>query len=94
MAKALAAELAQHSVRVNSVHPTGVRTPMTAGTLHDVIGAGLQDDPGIGGMYTKLLPVDSVEPEDVADAVLWLASDESRCVTGHELPVDAGQTGY
>lgn len=94
MAKAFAAELAQHSVRVNTVHPTGVRTPMTEGDLHAAIVRGLEGNSRIGGMFTNLLPVDSTAPEDVADAVLWLASDESRFTTAHEIPVDAGLSEY
>ncbi|PPJ25766.1 SDR family mycofactocin-dependent oxidoreductase [Nocardia nova] len=94
MAKAFAAELAQHRIRVNSVHPTGVNTPMGSGDIQSVLGAAIADNPRLGAMFTNLLPVDSTEPEDVADAVLYLASDESKYVTAHELAVDAGVTQF
>jgi SDR family mycofactocin-dependent oxidoreductase len=94
MAKALAAELARHRIRVNSLHPTGVRTPMAGGHMQEGIGAGLAVDPRLGGMYTNLLPVDAIEAEDVAETVLFLASDESRFVTAHELAVDAGNSEF
>jgi SDR family mycofactocin-dependent oxidoreductase len=94
MAKAFAAELAQHSVRVNTVHPTGVRTPMTEGDLHAAIVRGIEGNPRLGGMFTNLLPVDSTDPGDVAAAVLWLAGDESRFTTASELVVDAGNSEF
>jgi SDR family mycofactocin-dependent oxidoreductase len=94
MAKAFAAELAQHSVRVNSLHPTGVDTPMTQGGLRDLIEAAAAGNPRLAGMTTNLLPVPTTEPEAVAEAVLWLASDESRYTTAHELAVDAGLSQY
>lgn len=54
----------------------------------------MQTYPRLGGMFTNLLPVEQIEPEDVADAVLFLASDESRFVTAHEIAPDAGVTEY
>jgi SDR family mycofactocin-dependent oxidoreductase len=85
--RALAMELAPHGVRVNCVLPGGVRTPMgTAGVMHDW----LASEPDAARALTALLAVDLVEPEDVAAAVAWLASDQARAVTGVALPVDAG----
>lgn len=77
--------LAEHSIRVNSVHPTGVNTPMID---NDFVKAWLQRM-GVraGG---NALPVPAVEPEDIANAVAWLVSDAARYVTGVTLPVDAG----
>jgi SDR family mycofactocin-dependent oxidoreductase len=94
MAKAFAAELARHHVRVNSVHPTGVATPMGTGDMQATLGAAMAADPRLGGMFTNLLPVDVTQPEDVADTVLFLASDESKYVTAHEMAVDAGVTEF
>jgi SDR family mycofactocin-dependent oxidoreductase len=94
MAKAFAAELATHHIRVNSVHPTGVNTPMGTGDMQAVLGAAMATNPRLGGMFTNLLPVDVTQPEDVADTVLFLASDESKYVTAHEMAVDAGVTEY
>jgi SDR family mycofactocin-dependent oxidoreductase len=77
--------LAEHSIRVNSVHPTGVNTPMIN---NEFVRDWLQR------MGTRaagnLLPVPVVEPEDVANAVAYLVSDAARYVTGVTLPVDAG----
>jgi SDR family mycofactocin-dependent oxidoreductase len=94
MAKAFAAELAQHHIRVNSVHPTGVNTPMGSGDMQSVLGRAIGGDPRLGGMFTNLLPVQGTEPEDVADTVLFLASDESKYVTAHEIAPDAGVTEF
>jgi len=84
--RTLAIELAQHSIRVNTVHPTGVNTPMV---VNDYMAQFLVDDFTAANM-TNLLPVELVEPVDISNAVLWLASDEARYVTGTCLPVDAG----
>ncbi len=94
MAKAFAAELAKHHIRVNSVHPTGVNTPMGSGDMQAVLGKAMAADPRLGGMFTNLLPVEGTEPEDVADTVLFLASDESKYITAHEIAPDAGVTEF
>ena len=84
--RTLAIELAQHSIRVNTVHPTGVNTPMV---VNDYMAQFLVDDFTAANMM-NLLPVEMVEAVDISNAVLWLASDEARYVTGTCLPVDAG----
>lgn len=94
MAKAFAVELGRHHVRVNSLHPTGVATPMGTGDMGASIGAAMAHDQRLGPMFTNLIPVDVTRPEDVADAVLFLASDESRYVTAHEIAPDAGVTEF
>lgn len=94
MAKAFAAELARHNIRVNSVHPTGVNTGMAGEGLQTAIAKGFERDPRLAAMMTNLLPVTITEPEDVADMVLFLASDESKYVTAHELAPDAGVTEF
>jgi SDR family mycofactocin-dependent oxidoreductase len=81
--------LAPHNIRVNSVHPTGVNTPMV---VNDAMQEVLQADPSIGQAMANALPVDLVEPVDVSNAILWLVSDEARYITGVTLPVDAGFT--
>lgn len=85
--RSLAMELAQHRIRVNSVLPGGVRTFM--GTA-EAMQAWLQAEPDASRALAPLLPVDLVEPEDVAAAVVWLASDAARLVTGVAVPVDGG----
>ncbi|MQA97641.1 MAG: mycofactocin-coupled SDR family oxidoreductase [Streptosporangiales bacterium] len=79
--------LAPHRIRVNTVHPTGVRTPMI---VNEVMEAVLAADPTMGQAMANALPVDMVEPEDISNAIVYLASDEARYVTGVMLPVDAG----
>jgi SDR family mycofactocin-dependent oxidoreductase len=84
--RTLAVELAPHSIRVNTVHPTGVNTPMV---VNDFMAQFLESD---GGQLNaqNLLPVEIVEAVDVSNAIVWLASEEARYVTGVSLPVDAG----
>ncbi len=93
LARAFAAELAEHSIRVNSVHPTGVNTPMGTGMAPD-LGNLLAAHPKLGGMLVNSLPVEVTEPIDISNAVLFLASDESRYVTALAMTVDAGNTQY
>jgi SDR family mycofactocin-dependent oxidoreductase len=81
--------LAPHNIRVNSVHPTGVNTPMV---VNDALQAFLQSDPSLGQAMANALPVEMVEPVDISNAIVWLVSDDARYVTGVTLPVDAGFT--
>lgn len=78
---------AQHNIRVNSVHPTGVGTPMI---FNEHMAAVFAGNPDSSAMTGNLLPVPFVEPADVTNAVVWLLSDKARYVTGVALPVDAG----
>jgi SDR family mycofactocin-dependent oxidoreductase len=88
--RAFAKSLAPHSIRVNSVHPTGVNTPMI---VNEAIERMLAAREATGVQTLKnLLPVEMVEPVDISNAVLWLVSDAARYVTGVTLPVDAGFT--
>jgi SDR family mycofactocin-dependent oxidoreductase len=94
MAKAFAAELGQHNIRVNSVHPTGVNTPMGMGDMWSRLERVIARYDRLGPMFTNLMPVEKTEPEDIADTILFLASDESRYITAHELAPDAGVTEF
>ena len=93
--RTFAVELGQHSIRVNSVHPTNVNTPMfmNEGTMKlfrpDLANPG-PDDLAVAAQFMHVLPVGWVEPVDISNAVLFLASDESRYITGLPLTVDAG----
>lgn len=80
---------AQQNIRVNTVHPTGVATPMVT---NDYAAESFQGSPTAAKVSTNLLPVSLIEAQDVTDAVVWLASDKARYVTGVSLPVDAGFT--
>ncbi|GAA3527070.1 mycofactocin-coupled SDR family oxidoreductase [Amycolatopsis ultiminotia] len=86
---ALANELAAQSIRVNTVHPTGVPTGLRAPGLHELLAG---SHAGLGALYQNAMPVEAVEEIDVSNAVLYLVSDESRYVTGTQLKVDAGVT--
>jgi SDR family mycofactocin-dependent oxidoreductase len=85
--KAYAVGLAKESIRVNTIHPTGVDTPMLA---NETLGTWFAEHPGDAEMMANALPVATIAPGDVSDAVLWLASDAAQYVTGVALPVDAG----
>ena len=87
--RSYANNLAPHRIRVNSVHPTGVRTPMV---VNDVMQEFLAADPSLSNAMANALPVDMVEPVDISNAILWLVSDDARYITGVTLPVDAGYT--
>jgi len=79
--------LAKDNIRVNTVHPTGVETPMI---MNEAASAHFTANPHAAAATANLLSVPLIQPEDVSDAVLWLVSDQSRYVTGVTLPVDAG----
>jgi SDR family mycofactocin-dependent oxidoreductase len=87
LTKSWAIELAPYNIRVNSIHPTGVNTPMNDG-LAALSGSTPQAlaERSAG----NLLPVPWIEPEDVAAAVLYLASERARFITGTQLVIDAG----
>jgi NAD(P)-dependent dehydrogenase (short-subunit alcohol dehydrogenase family) len=84
LTRAMAVELAPAGIRVNSVAPTFVETPLTAPMLAD---------PGFRSFVDQMIPMGRIAtPEDVAEAVLFLASPASGMVTGHSLLVDGGWT--
>lgn len=94
MARAFAAELGKHSIRVNSVHPGPVNTPMGSGDMITAIGKAMETNPQLANMMTPFLPTWVLEPEDVSDVVCWLASDESKYITATGISVDQGSTQY
>jgi SDR family mycofactocin-dependent oxidoreductase len=87
LTKSWAIELAPHNIRVVSIHPTGVNTPMNDGLAAL---EGLTPKEVAERSAGNLLPVPWVEPEDVANAVVFLASDAARFVTGSQFVLDAG----
>jgi NAD(P)-dependent dehydrogenase (short-subunit alcohol dehydrogenase family) len=87
LTKSWAIELAPHGIRVVSIHPTGVNTPMNDG-LAALEGSTPRE---IGERSAgNLLPVPWIEPEDVAQAVVYLASEKARYITGSQFVIDAG----
>jgi oxidoreductase, SDR family len=87
LTKSWAIELAPYNIRVVSIHPTGVNTPMNDG-LAELEGSTPKEiaERSAG----NLINVPWVEPEDVANAVVFLASDKSRFITGSQFVLDAG----
>jgi SDR family mycofactocin-dependent oxidoreductase len=94
----LAEELAPHNIRVNCVHPTNVDTPLIQ---NDAVRGAFRPDldrPPTRAEFAEaarnmnLLPVPWIDAVDVANAALFLASDEARYITSVTLPVDAGAT--
>jgi (+)-trans-carveol dehydrogenase len=97
LVKTLAAELGDYWIRVNAICPTAVNTPLFMNEAH--IRAFCGDDPSKTyedmkwpSQSLNLLPVPWIEPEVVSSAMLYLASDEAKFITGVALPVDAGMT--
>lgn len=96
MAKTFAMELAKDNVRVNSVHPGGVDTPMAQGIMgveKSGFTIGMEENPNLTGMLTQWIP-GMMEAREISNAVLFLASDEAAWITGHALAVDGGMTQY
>ena len=87
LTKSWAIELAPHNIRVISIHPTGVNTPMNDGLAAL---EGLSPREVAERSAGNLLSVPWIEAEDVANAVIFLASDTSRFVTGSQFVLDAG----
>lgn len=84
----LAHELGPYGIRVNTIHPTGVRTPMG---FNQFFGDFLASRDELAQfMGSNVMPTGAIEPGDVSDAVCWLVSDHARWVTGATIPVDAG----
>jgi meso-butanediol dehydrogenase / (S,S)-butanediol dehydrogenase / diacetyl reductase len=87
--KSLAIEFASSNVRVNAICPGGVRTPMNSGAASFPEGVNVDL---LMRNASKLKDIDFCEPEDIAAAVIFLASDEARFVSGTTLSVDGAQT--
>ena len=95
IARALAAEVAPYFIRVNTLHPGAVATPMilndhTYKTFRPDLPGATRDDVASIFQSVNLLPIPFLEPVDISNAVVWLASDESRYVTGLAMSIDAG----
>ncbi|MGO8859641.1 MAG: mycofactocin-coupled SDR family oxidoreductase [Acidimicrobiales bacterium] len=81
--------LGPHSIRVNTIHPTAVETPMI---INEAFAAFVSGSRSMNELTTRVLPVNMIQASDVSDAIVWLVSDEAKFVTGVTLPVDAGVT--
>ena len=95
LTKTLAQELVPHRIRVNALSPTQVDTDMIQNQMAyklflPTIEKPTREQFRVASQATNLLPIPWVEPRDVSDALIFLASDEARYITGVALPVDAG----
>jgi NAD(P)-dependent dehydrogenase (short-subunit alcohol dehydrogenase family) len=81
--------LAPHNIRCNTVHPTGVNTPMV---VNDALDRFMEAYPELKKTFTNPLPSGLLDPADISNAIIYLASDEGRFVTGTTMAVDSGIT--
>jgi SDR family mycofactocin-dependent oxidoreductase len=89
VATCMANELAEHSIRVNTVHPTGVKTEMATEPELGAMVIGKAET--LGPIFMNSLPIGMMEPEDVSSVVAFLASDDSHTMTGSQVRVDCGK---
>jgi SDR family mycofactocin-dependent oxidoreductase len=87
LARTLARDVGKHGIRVNTIHPAGINTPMM---VNEAAEAFMAENTEFTSSVHPALPVGFMEPSDVSEAILWLVSDAARYVTGVALPVDAG----
>ncbi len=90
MSRAFAAELGQYDIRVNTVHPGAVITPMGSGRMVERIEETNKANPRLAGMGMTFLNQFAAEAGEVANVVAFLASDESRFITAEEISIDGG----
>jgi hypothetical protein len=90
LANAAAIELGEYNIRVNTVHPWAVDTPMARGAGYKTI---YDAHPGFAASFTSVLPnLPVADTSDISNGIVWLASDLSRSVTGLQLTMDMGAT--
>jgi SDR family mycofactocin-dependent oxidoreductase len=90
MTRAFAAELGPHGIRVNSLHPGGVATPMGGGDMVGAIERTNASNPKLAAMGTTFIEPAWGTSEEMADAVAFLLSGEARFITAEHLSVDGG----
>jgi SDR family mycofactocin-dependent oxidoreductase len=81
--------LAEKNIRVNTVHPTGLNSPMIVNEQIDRL---LQEQPEYGAAFENLMPVPLIEASDISEAMVYLCGPSGRYITGITLPIDAGFT--
>jgi SDR family mycofactocin-dependent oxidoreductase len=87
----LANQYAPEWIRVNTIHPTGVVSGMTMNaTMEEIFAAAARGEETTMSAMQNALPIPILQPEDIANAVAWLVSDEAKFVTGIAWPLDAG----
>jgi NAD(P)-dependent dehydrogenase (short-subunit alcohol dehydrogenase family) len=91
LTRAFAAELGPHNIRVNSIHPGGVATPMGGGNMMAALEAAAATAPPLANMGTTFLTEKTyAEPEEIAAVAAFLASDDAKFITSEHLGVDGG----
>jgi SDR family mycofactocin-dependent oxidoreductase len=90
LTRALAAELAPYKVNVNAICPGAVDTPMLSESARMI---GITSDEAKEKWMESTLLHELLQPKDISNAVVWLASEDSRFITGHSLPTDGGWIG-
>ena len=90
MTRAFAAELGKHGIRVNSVHPGAVATPMASGDMVTAITRTNAANPRLAVMGTTFIDPPYADADHIADAVAFLVSDEARFITAEHLSIDGG----
>lgn len=90
MTRAFAAELGKHEIRVNSIHPGGVATPMGGGDMTGTIERTNAANPKLADMGQTFTNKNYAEPEEIAGLAAFLASDEAKMITSEHLSVDGG----
>lgn len=90
LTRAFAAELGQHGVRVNSIHPGAVDTPMGSGMMQQRIVQTAESNPKLAMMGTPFLPQFSAGASEIAEVVAFLASDQLKFITAEHLSIDGG----
>lgn len=94
MTRAFAAELGKHNIRVNSIHPGAVNTPMGSGDMQAALARASETNPALGAMGTPFLPTWAAESDDIANTVAFLASDDARLITAEHVSIDAGMQHF
>lgn len=90
MTRAFAAELGKHKIRVNSVHPGAVDTPMGSGDMQGSLTRAGETNPALNQMGTPFLPQFAASADEISSTVLFLASDDSSFITSEHISVDGG----
>jgi SDR family mycofactocin-dependent oxidoreductase len=90
LTKSFALELAGDMIRVNAILPTGVETQIGGPGMREEFAARAERSPLVAALFINPMPVEILQPDDIARAVVFLASDDSTFITGVALPVDAG----
>lgn len=93
LTQSVAVELAKDSIRVNAICPGGIMTPIFLGDRRPKSGSNESLEEALRPVFSNIQPIPRAgEPKDIANAALFLASDESSFITGHALVVDGGLT--